>query len=144
MARNYRIAFRWQRHPGGRPTPVLRELATAALQRLGVATAEIGVLVSDDATIRMLNRHFRGRDEATDVLSFPAGFEQPDGMPYLGDIAISIEAAARQAAELGGSLQRELCTLLLHALVHLCGYDHERDGGEMALLEAKLRGELLQ
>jgi probable rRNA maturation factor len=114
------------------------------LRSLGVAAAEIGVLVSDDTTIRMLNRHFRGRDEPTDVLSFPAGFEQPDGVPYLGDIAISIDTAARQAAETGGSLERELCTLLLHALVHLCGYDHERDTGEMAALEARLRGELLR
>jgi probable rRNA maturation factor len=144
VALSYRIAFRWQCHPGGRPTRALRELAGAALRRLGVPAAEIGVLVGDDATIRMLNRHFRGKDEPTDVLSFPAGFEQPEGLHYLGDIAISLETASRQAAEAGISLERELGTLLLHALLHLCGHDHERDDGEMTELETRLREELVR
>jgi probable rRNA maturation factor len=143
VGHSYRVAFRWQRHPGGRPTRRLRELATAALRALGVGPAEVGVLVGDDTTIRMLNRHFRGKDAPTDVLSFPAGFAQPDGLPYLGDVAISLETASRQASEMGVPLERELCTLLLHALVHLCGYDHESDAGEMEALEARLREELL-
>ncbi len=138
------VHFRWQRHPGGLQTGRLRELAVAALRRLGVGGAEVGVLVCDDATIRTLNRHFRSKDGPTDVLSFPAGFAQPDGPAYLGDVAISLETAARQAAGAGVSVRRELQVLLLHGLVHLCGYDHVTDGGEMEKLEARLRRELIE
>ena len=122
----------------------MRELAAAALARLDVAAAEVGVLVCDDATIRTLNRNYRHKDRPTDVLSFPAKFVQPDGPPYLGDVAISLETAARQAAEAGTSLQRELEVLLLHAIVHLCGFDHESDDGEMDRLEVGLRRELIR
>ena len=138
-----KVSFRWRRHPGGRRTEVLRVLAVAALERLGVAAAEVGVLVCDDATIRTLNRHFRDKDRPTDVLSFPANFKQPDGPPYLGDIAISLETAARQAAERGVNLDREMRVLLLHGIVHLCGFDHDNDEGEMNALEARLRRELI-
>ncbi len=138
-----RVTFRWQRHPGGSQTPALRELAAAAMDRLGTGPAEVGVLVCDDATIRSLNRHFRGKDKPTDVLSFPGRFAEPGGVPYLGDVAISLETAHRQAAERGVSVARELQVLLLHAVIHLCGYDHETDRGEMAALEARLRRELL-
>ena len=139
-----RVTFRWQVRPGGRRTAALRRLAAAALERLKAGPVEVGVLVCDDATIRTLNRHFRAKDAATDVLSFPAGFAQPDGPVYLGDVAISLETAGRQAAAAGVGLDRELQTLLLHALVHLCGFDHETDSGEMAALEARLRRELLR
>ena len=69
-----RIAFNWQRHPGGNATGPLRRFATDALRRLGVDAAEVGVLVCDDVAIRSLNRHYRGKDAATDVLSFEGGF----------------------------------------------------------------------
>jgi probable rRNA maturation factor len=139
-----RVTFRWQRHPGGRRTGALRELASEVLRRLNVGAAEVGVLVCDDATIRSLNRHFRDKDRPTDVLAFPANFAQPEGPPYLGDVAISLETASRHAAESGMSLETELKVLVLHALVHLCGYDHETDGGEMKRLEARLRRELIR
>jgi probable rRNA maturation factor len=142
--RELRITFRWQRHPGGHQTGALRELATAALDHLGVGAAEVGVLVCDDATIRSLNRHFRNKDKSTDVLSFPANFRQPDGPPYLGDVAISLETAARQASDAGADLERELKVLLLHAIVHLCGFNHETDEGEMGKIEAALRRELIR
>jgi probable rRNA maturation factor len=118
-------------------------LALATLARLGVTAGEVGVLVCDDATIRALNRDFRHQDKATDVLSFVGGTAEPGGAPYLGDVAISLEAAFRQALAAGVSVERELETLLLHALIHLMGYDHETDRGEMAALERRLRGELL-
>jgi probable rRNA maturation factor len=121
----------------------LRRLAIAALERLDAGQVEVGVLICDDATIRTLNRHFRAKDAPTDVLSFPAGFAQPDGPLYLGDIAISLETAGRQAARAGVALERELKTLLLHALIHLCGHDHETDGGKMTAIEVKLRRELI-
>ncbi len=142
-ATGFLVTFNWQRHPGGRPTAILRRLAARTVQRLGVETAEVGVLVCDDETIRMLNGHYRHKDSATDVLSFAGGFATPGELPYLGDVAISLDTARRQAEEAGVPLLRELEVLLLHALVHLNGYDHENDGGEMAALERKLRRELL-
>jgi probable rRNA maturation factor len=114
------------------------------LARLDVPAAEVGVLLCDDATIRSLNREFRGKDRPTDVLSFPAGFAQEDGPPYLGDVAISLETAAHQAAEVGVATETELRTLLVHGILHLAGYDHESDDGEMARLEATLRRELIR
>lgn len=101
------------------------------------------MLVCDDATIRTLNRRFRHKDAATDVLSFPDGTALPDGGLYLGDVAISLDTAGRQAAERGVPLVRELELLLLHAVIHLAGYDHESDAGEMERLEKALRRELL-
>ena len=143
MRPSYRVTFRWQRHPGGHPTGALRRLAETALERLGIDRGEIGVLVTDDPTVRTLNRHFRGKDRPTDVLSFPAGFAQPDGPPYLGDVAISLDTARRQADAHGVALDRELATLVLHAVLHLCGFDHETDTGEMNALESRLRTELV-
>ena len=115
----------------------------AALELLGVAAAELGVLVCDDPTIRTLNRHFRDKDRSTDVLSFPAAFAQPEGPPYLGDVAISLDTAERQAADAGVTVDRELRVLLLHAIVHLCGFDHETDEGDMDAVETRLRRELI-
>jgi probable rRNA maturation factor len=98
---------------------------------------EVAVLLSGDATLRRLNREFRGKNKATDVLSFPAapGF----GGDHAGDLAISLETAERQAAEHGHSLRDEVRVLLLHGLLHLAGMDHEVDGGAMAAREGELR-----
>jgi probable rRNA maturation factor len=98
---------------------------------------EIAVLLSDDRTLRRLNREFRGKDKATDVLSFPAEGKMARG--HAGDLAISLETAARQAREQGHSLRDEVRVLLLHGVLHLAGMDHEADRGEMAEREAKLR-----
>jgi probable rRNA maturation factor len=98
---------------------------------------EVAVLMSDDRRLRRLNREFRGKDTATDVLSFPVGAEIVNG--HAGDLAISIETAARQAREQGHSLRDELRVLLLHGILHLAGMDHETDRGEMAEREAELR-----
>jgi len=100
---------------------------------------DVEVLLADDATLRRLNRSFRNKNKATDVLSFPAA-ENPDG--YAGDLAISLDTAARQAAAFGHSLRDEVRILLLHGLLHLTGMDHEVDGGEMAAREGELRREL--
>jgi len=92
--------------------------------------------VSNDR-IRELNRQFRGIDKATDVLSFPA-----DELNNLGDIAVSVETAATQAKENGLSFEEEIAQLILHGLLHLSGYDHESDNGEMNRLELRLRKKL--
>src|SRR5277367_4365602 len=101
---------------------------------------EVEVLISDDTTLRRLNRSFRGKNKPTDVLSFPTPAEIADH--HAGDLAISLETAARQAATYGHSLQDEVRILLLHGLLHLSGEDHETDNGEMAKRESSLRREL--
>jgi probable rRNA maturation factor len=102
------------------------------------------VLVSDRA-IRRLNRDFRNQDKPTDVLSFPTGLEDPPHLdkPGIGDMIISVETARRQAFARHHSLERELCVLVIHGLLHLLGYDHEVDRGEMRRKELKLQRELL-
>jgi probable rRNA maturation factor len=95
-------------------------------------------LVTSDRALRRLNRDFRGLDYATDVLSFPAEDSHEDPQP-LGDLAISVERAAVQAAEFGHSCLDELRVLMLHGVLHLLGYDHESDRGQMARAERKWR-----
>ncbi len=96
---------------------------------------QVSVLLTTDKAIKQLNREFRGKKRATDVLSFPAGVEGE----HAGDLAISVETAERQADEFGHSLLDEVRTLLLHGLLHLSGLDHERDAGQMARRESALR-----
>ena len=82
------------------------------------------ILLTGDERIRALNRDFLGHDAVTDVLSFPAGEPTPGAEAYLGDIAISVPAATRQASSGGHSLEAELQLLTAHAVLHLLGYDH--------------------
>ncbi len=96
---------------------------------------QVSILLTTDKAVKELNREFRGKNKATDVLSFPAGV---DG-EHAGDLAISVETAARQADEFGHSLLDEVRALLLHGLLHLSGLDHERDAGQMARRERTLR-----
>jgi probable rRNA maturation factor len=105
-----------------------------------VLEGEVHVLLADDATLKRLNRTFRGKNVATDVLSFPAG--DANGSGVAGDLAISLETAERQAVRFGHSLRDEVRVLLLHGVLHLAGFDHEADAGEMAAREAELRREL--
>ena len=105
-----------------------------------------GVTVAfvSDRSMRELNRRWRGKSATTDVLSFPSSqdeFEKQEA-PSLGDIVISIEQAARQARDNGLTLDGEIAQLILHGLVHLCGYDHSTDNGEMNELELRLRQKL--
>jgi probable rRNA maturation factor len=95
---------------------------------------EFAVVVSSDEAVRTANRQFRGISKTTDVLSFPDG---EDGR--LGDILISAGRAQAQAAQYGLSVEEELKTLALHGLLHLLGYDHETDRGQMRAQETKLR-----
>jgi probable rRNA maturation factor len=105
---------------------------------------EVEVLLTGDAELKRLNRSFRNKNKATDVLSFPAPppFKGQPGPHHAGDLAISLETAARQAAAYGHTLRDEVRILLLHGLLHLSGLDHETDNGQMAAREATLRREL--
>lgn len=115
-----------------------RFLRTA--QQLAQLSGNVEVLLADDRALRRLNRQFRGKNKATDVLSFPAPLEMAGD--HAGDLAISLETAERQAAEHGLTLRDELRILLLHGVLHLSGMDHESDDGEMAGHEAALRRQL--
>jgi probable rRNA maturation factor len=118
-----------------------------AEKTLTVAPADgAGVTVAfvSDRAMRELNRRWRGKRGTTDVLSFPAGqdeFEKLEGVS-LGDVVISVEQAARQAFEHGLKFDEEVAQLILHGVLHLCGYDHETDTGEMNRLELRLRRRL--
>ena len=104
---------------------------------------DLTVAFVSDRKMCELNRMFRHKNSTTDVLSFPYEadeFEQ--GGNNLGDIVISLEQAARQAAENNLDLETEIKQLILHGILHLCGYDHETDTGEMNSLELKLRDKL--
>ena len=100
---------------------------------------EVTVLLTTDAGIRSLNRRFRHKNKATDVLSFPV---EDRSWGQAGDLAISVDTAARQAAEHNHSLGTEMKVLILHGLLHLAGHDHEADEGQMRKLEAKLGAKL--
>ena len=106
----------------------LNELAESAGKKRSVTC-----LITDDRQMRELNRKFRRKDSATDVLSFPPVNGEP------GELAISLDRAAAQAAEFGHSVDEELRILMLHGVLHLVGMDHEKDSGEMARAEARWR-----
>ena len=108
------------------------------LTALGSSDSSVTIAFVSDNKIRSLNQQFRGINKPTDVLSFPSDLD----MEELGDIAISVETGARQAKENGLTLNEEIAQLILHGLLHLSGYDHETDNGEMNRLELRLRKKL--
>jgi probable rRNA maturation factor len=127
--------------------PGLRLFLRRARKVVPVA-GQVFVLLTSDSGIKRLNGKFRGKNRPTDVISFPAlqmppqksgSPQHPLHPPVAGDLAISLEAAARQAQRFGHSVAVELKILMLHGLLHLAGFDHETDSGEMADREEKLR-----
>jgi probable rRNA maturation factor len=121
-----------------------RAFVERALKVVPSGGAGVTVAFVSDRAMRELNRRWRGKSGTTDVLSFPSGqeeFEKGEGAT-LGDVVISVEQAARQAAEHGLDFEGEVAQLILHGLLHLCGYDHETDSGEMNALELTLRRRL--
>jgi probable rRNA maturation factor len=118
----------------------VRRLLEGAASVLGVS-GEVSLVITGDKAVRALNARYRGKDRPTDVLSFPG-----PGAPHerdLGDIVVSLDTAARNARSQGRTLSAELDVLALHGFLHLLGYDHENDNGEMDRLEARLRRRLL-
>ncbi|KPJ48734.1 MAG: hypothetical protein AMJ38_04630 [Dehalococcoidia bacterium DG_22] len=122
VARPFRSALR---------APWLRRVARHVLVAEGADPSELGVVISDDATVRELNRRYRGLDEPTDVLSFGLGepgegpFALPPGEAApLGEAIISYPTAVRQAEEVGHGVEAEVAHLLVHGILHLLGYDH--------------------
>ena len=124
-----------------RRTPISKSTSAQALSRFATQAqralalgGEVNVSITSTNQMRSLNRRFRGKNKATDVLSFPS---QTPGVA--GDIAISLEIAARNADAFGHDLATEVKILILHGMLHLAGYDHEIDDGEMQEREASLR-----
>ena len=117
-------------------TDTWSNFAGKALKAIGNHGSSVTIAFVSDKSIHKLNKQFRNVDKPTDVLSFPG--EETN----LGDIAISVETAAAQAKENGLSFETEIAQLILHGLLHLCGYDHETDNGEMNRLELRLRKNL--
>ena len=144
----YVIELQHEVDVAGIDTLALERLASRALEAEAVAPpAELSILLADDATIHELNRTYRDTDSPTDVLSFAQGegeaFAQPEGAArHLGDVAISVDTARRQAAEYGVALQDELSHLLVHGILHLLGYDHQEqdDAAAMRLQEERVLG----
>ena len=97
---------------------------------------EVNVLVTSDSELRRLNHRFRGKNQPTDVLSFPANV---NARGLAGDVAISQQIATYNALRLGHAVAQEVEILALHGILHLAGYDHEQDTGQMAAREARLR-----
>jgi probable rRNA maturation factor len=124
----------------GAPPPArVRRVLSGAAGALGGESREVSVYFCGDRRMAALNRRWRRGNGPTDVLAFPAG--ETDAR-FLGDIVISVPYATRQALRRGESPSREMDRLLLHGYLHLLGYDHETDHGEMEALEAKLRRRL--
>jgi probable rRNA maturation factor len=127
-------------HPRGAPAlRRLRARAAAYLRAMGREDAELSVLLVGDRRIRALNRDWRGKDAATDVLSFPQS-EPPGSGPWLGDVVISLDTARRRARAESRPVGLELDRYLAHGLLHLLGFDHERpaEARVMAEWEARL------
>lgn len=132
---------------------VFLEKTLKAIPEISASSATVAFI--SDRRMKELNHFFRGKNATTDVLSFPHapdnfgnpsaaadGADLNDDKEFLGDIVISAEQAQRQAKENGLTLENEIQQLILHGLLHLCGYDHETDSGEMNKLELKLRKRL--
>ena len=130
------IISRDVRLPSARALARFLALAQKAVRLKGQVT----VLLTTDAAIRRLNKQFRGKNKATDVLSFPASGRGAEAIA--GDLAISVTTALGQAVEQGHSLSTEIKVLVLHGLLHLAGFDHEVDDGAMARRERRLRANL--
>ena len=131
-------------HPSGRAVARrVRARIRAILSALGRPGAGLSVLLTTDGRIRTLNRRWRRVDHATDVLSFPAD-DPPGSGPHLGDLAISLDIAARRARRAGRTLGEEVDRYLVHGLLHLVGHDHHRPGEarEMARIEDELLGRM--
>ncbi len=124
------------RYPGLGATGLglwLREVVADIAPRAG----SLALRLTSDREVRRLNARYRGKDRATDVLSFPGGEDGEEH--HLGDVAIAVPMARRQAETAGHDLARELRELALHGVLHCLGHDHETDGGTMDRLELELR-----
>ena len=128
----------YEKAPSRLRRTVVREWARTIAARVAT-NRSFTCLIAPAETLRRLNREFRGKDEATDVLSFPATLA---GADHLGDLAISWPHVRAQARALGHTAEEEIAVLMLHGVLHLMGMDHETDSGQMRRAEARWRRQL--
>jgi len=137
------VDFIWEATADQPPDLQLDAFFNSLFDCMDLDNVEIAILATDDEAMRALNNQYRNKDRTTDVLSFPSqAGPAHEGPRHLGDIVISQPQAARQAAEIGHALSCELRFLCLHGLLHLLGYDHETDNGEMLELQSELKSKL--
>jgi probable rRNA maturation factor len=117
----------------------IRLFAERILDALGESRSELGLVLVGDHRMRRLNQHYRGRDSSTDVLAFSIREAPGPVSPLMGDVVISIPAVYRQAVEHRHSVNDEFALLLIHGILHLCGYDHERGSKEAARMRRQER-----
>jgi probable rRNA maturation factor len=121
----------------------LQQFQERVRRELGFAPESVTIQLISDASMARLNETYRKKHGPTDVLSFPANGARPvQGAEYVGDIAISPETARRNARRFSRSLPGEMRVLILHGMIHLAGFDHEADHGEMDRFERRLRKRL--
>ena len=129
--------------PGKRiPIGRLKKTAQKILQILKQDRSELSLALVGNREMQELNSRYRKKNEPTDVLSFPSGERLPIGTQILGDVVISVEQAEKQATKRKQSLQEEMTSLLVHGILHLLGYDHERSKKEAKIMrgmEKKIR-----
>jgi len=135
------MRWTWIRRYRGPSVPrrTLEALLDAAADFLGVPEQRVTIVLAGDRLVARLKGQYLGEPRPTDVLAFPFRETLPDGETYLGDIVLSVPVAQRQAQARGHALEYELAVLLVHGFLHLLGYDHEVDHGEMAALEREIR-----
>ena len=117
------------------PNRKLKKIAQKVLEIVEQGQSELCLVLVGNAEIQKLNAQFRKKDYPTDVLSFPAGDQLPEGVPILGDVVISVEKAKAQSKERRRTFNEEMVTLLIHGIVHLLGYDHERSPKDARIME---------
>ncbi len=127
--------------------PRLEQFSRKLCRHLKLPHCDFTLILSNDRKIRRLNRLFRHKDQPTDILTFPSSPTDWKDDPFenrsLGDMMVSVETAYRQAIRQRHSLEREIDILLIHGVLHLLGYDHERDQGQMRRKERRLQKQLL-
>jgi probable rRNA maturation factor len=135
---------RWRRRPKAKT--IVKKAISVAAKAASTRPSKLAILLSDDSSIRALNRQWRGKNAPTNVLSFPAagGGEPQSSPPYIGDVVIAYETTAREAAAEGKRFDDHLAHLAVHGFLHLLGYDHEnvRDADTMENLERRILAQL--
>ena len=131
---------RWRKRPTAKT--IVKKAVLAAADTVSTPRAELAIVLSDDSAIRTLNRDWRGKNAATNVLSFPAARpgKARSASPYIGDVIIAYQTVAREAVAEGKPFNHHLAHLAVHGFLHLLGYDHEndRDAQKMERLERKI------
>ena len=136
---------RWNRRSTAKT--VVRKAILAAAKAASTSRAELAIVLADDSAVRTLNHDWRGKDTATNVLSFPAvapAGKTRSGRLYIGDIVIAYQTVAREARDEGKPFNHHLAHLAVHGFLHLLGYDHDndRDADKMERLERRILARL--